>query len=67
MDVKQWDTLTTEAAALAEWLTAAWCDAEKAHDFDAMRRYAVARAHAVRRWQRRLDKWAVAAYGPEVN
>lgn len=67
MDAEQAERLTEQAQALAEWLTGRCRDAEKAHDFDAMRRYAVARAHAVRRWQRRLDKWAVAAYGPEVN
>jgi len=66
-DIQQWDTLTAEAAALVERLYAAWCDASARGDYAACRKLGRLRAAAQRRWQRRVDAWAVAAYGEGVK
>ncbi len=67
MDVKQWDTLTAEAAALVERLTAVYEDARKANDYSRAAAALTIRRQAVKRWERRCDAWAVAAYGPGVR
>jgi hypothetical protein len=67
MDVQQAQQLTLEAYALCERLAAQACEAQARKDWREAGRVLTVRRAAVRRWGRRLDKWAVAAYGPEVN
>ena len=67
MDVQQAQQLAEEAAALVKRLEALACDALKARDFTEARRIGTINRQARARWERRLDKWAVAAYGPGVT
>lgn len=61
------ERLTAEAQALVERLEAAACDAIQARDFTEAGRIGTINRQARQRWMRRLDKWAVAAYGPGVK
>ena len=67
MDVKQWDTLTAEAAALVERLQAEKHEASNARVFERVWRLQQIGFRARARWERRCDAWAVAAYGEGVK
>ncbi len=66
MDSKH-ERLTLEAGQLVERLAGAAEDAKAAGDRPRYYAAMTIRAHAQRRWQRRLDAWAVASYGEAVQ
>ena len=66
-NIQQWDTLTAQAAALVDNLTAAWCEARERRDWTEAGRIITIRRQAMKRWERRVDAWAVAAYGEGVK
>jgi len=68
MDTQQAERLTMEAYALCDRLAARAIELGIAGDRErAIHTMTITRVAAVRRWGRRLDKWAVAAYGPAVQ
>ena len=66
-DIQQWDTLTAQAAALVDRLAATAEEAKATGDRSRMAAALTIRRHAVQRWERRVDAWAVAAYGEGVK
>lgn len=67
MDVQRAERLVKEAGDLTERLAGLWCDAVVDGRYFKADRIMVLRQAAERRWDRRLDKWAIAAYGPGVH
>ena len=63
MNMQQAQQLAEQAGTLCERLAAAACDAQARRDWREAGRVLTIRRMAVRRWGRRLDKWAVAVYG----
>ena len=66
MNVQQAQQLTAEAETLCDNLAAAACEADEAGERGEAARILTIRRMAVRRWGRRLELWAVAAYGHGV-
>ena len=66
MTTQQAQELTAQAEQLCDNLAAAACEADEAGEHGEANRILTIRLMAVRRWGRRLEKWAVAAYGHGV-